>query len=1648
MNNKRLMKVFSLLLVVALLLAVLPLQAKAQTGPQTLHVSTWTGPTNTGLTGRETILKDGNTYHMWYSNSGETKLYHTFSIDDPDTFPAGTENTFTGGAPVEIGSVSVVKEGGTFYMIAYGGDNSEFAYYTSTDGTNWIKGGVVFDGTGKFVNFIKIDGPFLFKSESGYRLYFQVATGPDYASRSYDIYAAESSTITGTYVLRTTPVLTNGVAGTWDANDVMHPWVVEDDGTYYMWYSGFGGSGNPQKVGMAKSTDGLTWVKSPGNPIMVPATGYAEPSVIKDGNTWRMWTMGTGGTINYLEANGPFEFSSIGSAISKASDGDTILISAGEYAENLTIAKSLTLKSDSKPVTIRPADGTNPTVLITAGVVQLEGLNLVGDPAVQIGNIPDRIPGSIQEQAPNVTIQFCSFGGSRFVVNNTSTEVKAENNWWGNINGPAAGKISGNVDYVPWLKISGLTLDEDEIEENQPIGTKVGTFGFEPEDDLDPDEVYTLALVDTEHYPDNAKFAIAGYELKTAAGLNFEEKTTYSIYVRATDPWGSFYEQQLDIVVLDVNEAPVLTLPAVMPEEVNEGATATFTASATDVDAGQTLTFSLVGAPTGATINIPTAGVFSWTPGEEQGPGEYTFSVKVCDNATEEQGGPLCAEQPVTITVKEVNIAPVAVADTYGAIKNTPRVVAAPGVLANDHDDDLPANPWSVVLVENIPAGEGTLVLNPNGSFTYTPPTDWTGSTHFTYRISDGMASSNTVQVDITVRAANNAPTDIGLTPTSVDENVLFIGNLTTTDSDDSVHTYSLVPGVGADDNAMFEIVGSQLKALETFNFEEKASYKVRIRTTDPFGAFYEEAFTVGVTGVPEAPVLAPIGNKVVDEKTLLTFTATATDEDIPMQPLTFSLVNPPTGATINIPTAGVFRWTPDETQGPGVYTFKVKVCDDTSGTPLCDEEQITVTVNEVNSAPVANDQSVTVAEDNAGFAITLTGSDADHDPVDTLTYSIVDFPDHGSLQSLSSLNPVVPADHIVTYIPVANYNGPDSFTFKIYDGHVYSNIATVSITVTPVNDAPTADNDSYNALKGVSLNIAAPGVLGNDEDIDEDALTAVIAVNASHGIVTLNSDGSFTYVPDATFTGTDTFQYTASDGAASSAPATVTLTVNASNVAPTNIGLSPTSFAENSDYEGTLTATDATGDVHTFSLVTGEGSDDNGEFEIEGNKLIATHQFNFEVKKTYKVRIAATDQFGASLEKAFVITVTDVNDAPVAEDQDVFTIKNEPVDFELTGSDEDGDELTFAIFTEPLHGTLDAQELMGINFAGAGILRVIEPTVTYTPGADFKGTDSFTFKVMDEKGAVSELATVTITVNDVPVAVDDEYATDEDVQLVIDAEEGVLANDDAGGEVTPVELTAVLVDGVSKGELSLDADGSFTYKPNENFFGEDSFTYKACVGEICSEPATVTITIAAVNDAPVAEDIEAETDEDMPVEIELVASDVEGEELTAAIVDEPEHGEVILEGFIVTYTPDLDFNGTDSFTYKVNDGSADSNVATVTITVGAINDEPNAVDDEYDAWMGVTLEVPAPGVLANDFDPDPSDEQTVEVKDAPLHGELVLNPDGSFTYEPDAGFHGIDTFTYWLISEPGVQSAYMDSATVTITVRPVARIFLPIILK
>jgi Bacterial Ig domain/Cadherin-like domain/CARDB/FG-GAP-like repeat/SdrD B-like domain len=282
---------------------------------------------------------------------------------------------------------------------------------------------------------------------------------------------------------------------------------------------------------------------------------------------------------------------------------------------------------------------------------------------------------------------------------------------------------------------------------------------------------------------------------------------------------------------------------------------------------------------------------------------------------------------------------------------------------------------------------------------------------------------------------------------------------------------------------------------------------------------------------------------------------------------------------------------------------------------------------------------------------------------------------------------------------------------------------------------------------------------------------------------------------------------------------------------------------------------------------------------------------------------------------------------------------------------------------------------------------------------------------------------------NTPPLAQGDTYATDEDTPLVI-AAAGVLANDiDAELDA----LTATVVTVPVNGTLTLNADGSFTYTPNANFNGSDSFTYKGNDGALDSDVVMVTLTVNAVNDVPVADNLALITDEDKAVKGSVTATDVEGDPLTFTLVNGPDHGNLSFnDKGAFTYTPNANYNGSDRFTYSANDDD-DSNVATVSITVKPVNDAPVAADDgPYLVVKGSQLIVSATnGVLHNDTDLE-NNTLTVILVSGPAHANsFALNPDGSFSYASRGADTTSDSFTY-MVSDGDATS---NVATVAITV-------------
>ena len=312
--------------------------------------------------------------------------------------------------------------------------------------------------------------------------------------------------------------------------------------------------------------------------------------------------------------------------------------------------------------------------------------------------------------------------------------------------------------------------------------------------------------------------------------------------------------------------------------------------------------------------------------------------------------------------------------------------------------------------------------------------------------------------------------------------------------------------------------------------------------------------------------------------------------------------------------SAGTLTGVVPPTVAPGSYVVSVRALDVAGNWSGVGTAGLTVT--SPNTAPTAAPQTVTTAEDTAA-TIVLTGTDPD--AADVLTFTVVSQPAHGVLSGTAPN---------LTYTPAANFNGADSFTFKINDGSVDSNTATVSIAVTPVNDSPVADATSVTTAEDTPVVVTLSGT-----DVDGDPLTFAIVTQPTHG--TLSGAGaSRTYSPAANFNGSDSFTFSVNDGLATSAPATVSLTVTA------------------------------------------------------------------------------------------------VNDLPVANAASVSAITGQPTPVTLSGSDVDGDTLTFVIVTSPAHGTLTG----------------IGPTFSYTSAANFAGSDSFSFAVSDGQSQ-SSTVTVPITV-------------------------------------------------------------------------------------------------------------------------------------------------------------------------------------------------------------------------------------------------------------------------------------------------------------
>jgi len=734
----------------------------------------------------------------------------------------------------------------------------------------------------------------------------------------------------------------------------------------------------------------------------------------------------------------------------------------------------------------------------------------------------------------------------------------------------------------------------------------------------------------------------------------------------------------------------------------------------------------------------------------------------------------------------------------------------------------------------------------------------------------------------------------------------------------------------------------------------------------------------------------------VVTNQTLATnedepFSGRVIADDIEGDALTFTLSTAPiNGVVILDPVTGQFTFTPNANYN-GPESFVVTVTDSRGNAT---DTSITFNVVPVNDAPTTNDVALTTSED-----VAVSGQVAAQDiEGDTLAYAVTGNPSNGTV----TLNAATGA---FVYTPNSNYNGSDSFIVTISDGNGGATTSTVSVGVTPVNDLPVAQNLSLTTDEEVAVNgqISA-------SDIDGDTLGYSISNNPTNGTVVLNAaTGAFVYTPNANYNGSDSFEVTISDGKGGTTTSTVTIGVNPLNDAPVASDLSLTTDEEVA-VNGQISASDIDGDVLGYSI---SNNPTNGTVTLNAatGAFVYTPNSNYNGSDSFIVTIS--DGKGGTTTSTVTIGVNPLNDAPVASDLSLTTDEEVAVNGQISASDIDGDTLGYTVSNNPTNGTVTLNAATG--------------AFVYTPNANYSGSDSFEVTISDGKGGTT-ISTVTIGVNplnDAPVASDLSLTTDEDVAV-----NGQISASDIDGDT----LGYTVSNNPTNGTVTLNAaTGAFVYTPNANYNGSDSFEVTISDGKGGTTTSTVTIGVNPLNDAPVASDLNLTTDEEVAVNGQISASDIDGDTLGYSISNNPTNGTVTLNAATgaFVYTPNANYNGSDSFEVTISDGKGGTTISTVTIGVNPLNDAPVAVDDTATTDENSAVVI---AVRANDTDIDGGLLSVTGVTQG-ANGSVVIDAvTNNPIYTPNSGFSGTDTFTYTVEDGEGGSA----TATVTVTVNPV----------
>ncbi len=925
--------------------------------------------------------------------------------------------------------------------------------------------------------------------------------------------------------------------------------------------------------------------------------------------------------------------------------------------------------------------------------------------------------------------------------------------------------------------------------------------------------------------------------------------------------------------------------------------------------------------------------------------GEVTLNYTISDGIAD--GTPAQSSAIATLIIIPVNDAPIAVADSAAMQEDASPILV--DVLANDTDIDSDNLTITSVGTE---FGSASIVDN---KIQYSSATNTHGVAIVTYSVSDNNGAEATANLQVTISPVNDAPIANADSITITEDATATLINVLSNDTDIDGDTLTL--SSASSDIGSVSIVNSQIQytPAEDDNGTATVSYTITDGTQSASGIL-----TVTIASVNDTPVANPDTATILEDAAPTSINVIANDTDVDNDPLAISTASASTGS-VSVSGSNLV-YTPEANfNGQAIVNYTL-----TDGTTTA-AGVLTVTVTAVNDAPVANPDSATILEDAAATNINVLGNDTDEEN-DALSISAL----------TTTSGAVTSTGNDVIFTSEANFNGQVTVNYTLSDG-TDTAMGVLTITVTPVNDAPIANPDSATILEdAVTTNI---NVLSNDTDPENDSLT-ISDASTNTGSVSV-AGSNLAYTPEADFNGQAVINYTLSDGS-DTASGVLNITVTPVNDAPV---ANPDTAAINEDSSTTVNVvandTDTEGDSLTITTV----SADSGSATIVTNQIQYTPQADYNGTAVVTYTISDGE---AATSATLNITINSVNDAPVAN-PDTATILEDAAatNINVLGNDTDVENDTLSISAVT---------------ATSGTVTSSASDVIYTPDANFNGQATINYTLTDGTDTANGVLTITVTpVNDAPVANPDTATILEDASAT---SINVLSND-TDEENDTLSISAVTA---TSGTVTSSA-GDVIYTPDANFSGQATINYTLSDGTDTAS-GVLTITITPVNDAPVANPDTATILEDAAAtNINVLSNDTDIENDTLSITSvNADVGAISSSGANVVYTPEANFNGQVIVNYILSDGT-DTAAGTLTINVTPVNDAPVAQPDT------ATINEDAPettiDVISNDTDADATDTLAITAVTADIGTASVEN--NEIKYTPALNNESTATLTYTL---------------------------------